>query len=205
MILISSYPKVTDRHKKNDWVSFNRRKNFCLLFETIFFIESNDKSSITSGKRKIHDLTESNDDSTKRLLLSTNMSTSYRRPFNSSLPVKLQNTCQTSKVAAEPLDFSVKKKCQLEKKFENSPINLSMDKFPKAHCSPKMFQCQFCSVRFCSLETLHAHKKNYCGGMYQRKFQLERENPILLNNFDKQSYVLTRFHSDDYLTHSGMR
>ena len=54
-------------------------------------------------------------------------------------------------IGHKPLDLS--------KKFKK--INHPSDKERKI-LSEKVYPCHFCSIRFCSLKTLHAHQDHYC-------------------------------------------
>ena len=82
----------------------------------------------------------------------------------------------------KPLDLSKPKKSndegeqrQKSTNFSTSPLDLSMEKSTNLFhilnssstkltnsIQQQIYECEFCSIRFSSLKTLHAHQENYC-------------------------------------------
>jgi hypothetical protein len=84
----------------------------------------------------------------------------------------------------KPLDLSKPKKSndeneqQQKQKSVNSPLDLTIEKSTNLfnllnsssstitkstnHVQQQIYECDYCSIRFSSLKTLHAHQENYC-------------------------------------------
>ena len=67
----------------------------------------------------------------------------------------------------KPLDLSKSKNIndEYEKSItlSNLPLDLSIEKAPKFN-QQQFYECQYCSICFRSVESLHAHQDNYCIG-----------------------------------------
>ncbi|CAF1675453.1 unnamed protein product, partial [Adineta ricciae] len=76
----------------------------------------------------------------------------------------------------KPLDLSKPKKSHDESEKSTSPLDLTMEKPTNLfnilnssavtkstnHVQQQIYECDYCSIRFSSLKTLHAHQENYC-------------------------------------------
>lgn len=94
------------------------------------------------------------------------------KPLDLSKPKKLINETKSTNPSSSPLDLTMEKSTNL--------FNILNSTTPAAKAinsiQPQIYECDFCSIRFSSLKTLHAHQENYC--IEYRK----QKKPTILNN-----------------------
>ncbi|CAF0791874.1 unnamed protein product [Adineta steineri] len=81
-------------------------------------------------------------------------STNDNKPLDLSKPKKIVDECEKS---TSPLDLTIEKPTNLFNLLNSSTITKSTN-----HVQQQIYECDYCSIRFSSLKTLHAHQENYC-------------------------------------------
>lgn len=105
----------------------------------------------------------------------------------------------------KPLDLSKPKKStdegeqrQKSTNFSTSPLDLSMEKSTNLFhilnssstkltnsIQQQIHECEFCSIRFSSLKTLHAHQENYCIEYRKQKKVSNNDSQSLLTDTNR--------------------
>lgn len=76
------------------------------------------------------------------------------KPLDLSKPKKSHDESDKS---TSPLDLTVEKPTNLFNILNSSAVTKSTN-----HVQQQIYECDYCSIRFSSLKTLHAHQENYC-------------------------------------------
>ncbi len=82
------------------------------------------------------------------------------KPLDLSKPKKSTEECEqrqkSNNSAISPLDLTVEKSTNLFNILNSSSTKLTNS------VQQQIYECDYCSIRFSSLKTLHAHQENYC-------------------------------------------
>jgi hypothetical protein len=105
------------------------------------------------------------------------------KPLDLSKPKKVNNECeQVRRTSTSPLDLTVDKSTHL--------LHLLKTSVPKPAAHPvavQVYECDYCSIRFSSLKTLHAHQENYCVEYRKQKKSLVNHLPNSNCHIDPKS------------------
>ena len=148
-------------------------------------------------KRKNHDQSDEVETTSKRMSLPNSSSSEPMRTYlqrgvgstsliNEILPINvLPYFSQLIYVPVSIRTTPMNKEIQLlnlNKLTQNPlPIDLSLKNRDKTQ-QKQIYPCKYCLIRFSSLETLHAHQKNYCLG-----YQKQRINNASVDNHNRQN------------------
>ena len=95
------------------------------------------------------------------------------RPLDLSKPKKVIDDSEGNlSKSSSPLDLSV------EKSTNSIPFLNPTTLKPTNIVLAQIYECDYCSIRFSSLKTLHAHQENYCIE-YRRQRKNNSVNPII--------------------------
>jgi len=83
------------------------------------------------------------------------------KPLDLSKPKKINEDCeQQQKSLNSPLDLTIEKSTNLFNLLNSSSTTITNKS--TNHVQQQIYECDYCSIRFSSLKTLHAHQENYC-------------------------------------------
>jgi hypothetical protein len=80
------------------------------------------------------------------------------KPLDLSKPKKINEECERQKIinsSTSPLDLTIEKSTNLFHLLHSTTKSTN-------HVQQQIYECDYCSIRFSSLKTLHAHQENYC-------------------------------------------
>jgi len=95
------------------------------------------------------------------------------KPLDLSKPKKSNDECEKS---TSPLDLTIEKPTNLFNLLNSSSSTITKS---TNHVQQQIYECDYCSIRFSSLKTLHAHQENYC--IEYRKQKKNGNNNSLTN------------------------
>jgi len=78
------------------------------------------------------------------------------KPLDLSKPKKSNDECEKS---TSPLDLTIEKPTNLFNLLNSSSSTITKS---TNHVQQQIYECDYCSIRFSSLKTLHAHQETYC-------------------------------------------
>jgi len=95
------------------------------------------------------------------------------KPLDLSKPKKTTDEIKSTNLSSSPLDLTMEKSTNLFNILNSTTTttNKTINSVQQ-----QIYECDFCSIRFSSLKTLHAHQENYC--IEYRK----QKKPSILNN-----------------------
>ena len=103
------------------------------------------------------------------------------KPLDLSKPKKSndageQRQKSTNNLSTSPLDLTMEKSTNLFHILNSTSTKLSNA------IQQQIYECEFCSIRFSSLKTLHAHQENYC-------IEYRKQKKMAANNESSQSLL----------------
>lgn len=118
-------------------------------------------------------------------MMDTDGENQTNKPLDLSKPKKHNEESDTNpSKSSSPLDLTVEKTI--------NPISFIHGVTIKTNnlVLPQIYECEYCSIRFSSLKTLHAHQENYCGE-YRKQKKMLTVNSLssLTTNESKSSNV----------------
>ncbi|CAF3492502.1 unnamed protein product [Rotaria sp. Silwood1] len=91
----------------------------------------------------------------------------------------------TTNISTSPLDLTIEKSTNLFNILNNTSSTI---KKSTHHVQQQIYECDYCSIRFSSLKTLHAHQENYC--IEYRKQKKNGNNNSLINTSTNETKIL---------------